>query len=268
MASHDSLIEAEDYLLTRMGKWFPGQRVVFRGADLHSELGAIDWVELFTFSVSGRRFTREQVRLFNALFIYSSFPDPRLWNNRVMALSGTARSTGSLALGAALAVSEAEIYGGGPTLRAHLLNLRLAEQIEQGEDLERLLRKELREHRVLPGFGRPLTGTDERVVHLLARIEALSTAQGRHLQLALAAERCLLKLRYRLKLNYAGLVAAVMADIGVTPRQFQLAGLLGFVAGMIPCYLEAQEKPEGAFFPLRCTRIAYEGCSRRTWSED
>ena len=49
--------------------------------------------------------------------ISSSYPDPRLWNNRVAAFAGTARSTGHLAVAGAMAVTEASIYGGQPILK-------------------------------------------------------------------------------------------------------------------------------------------------------
>ena len=43
----------------------------------------------------------------HALWVNTSYPDARIWNNRVAALAGSARSTGNLGVSAALAVSEA-----------------------------------------------------------------------------------------------------------------------------------------------------------------
>jgi hypothetical protein len=40
---------------------------------------------------------------------------------------------------------------------------------------------------------------------------------------------------------------------------------LSFSAGIIPCFIGAMEKPEGAFFPLSCRRIQYQGKPRRAW---
>ena len=47
----------------------------------------------------------------NVILTYSSFPDPRIWPNRVAALVGTVRSTVNLGISSATAVSEATIYG-------------------------------------------------------------------------------------------------------------------------------------------------------------
>ena len=104
-------------LVSNAGAFFPGERVVFRGHDLHASLKDMDWLELYLFGITGRRFTPQQMKVFHALWTYTSYPDARLWNNRVAALAGTTRSTGNLGISAAVAISEAHIYGGGVVLR-------------------------------------------------------------------------------------------------------------------------------------------------------
>ena len=59
---------------------------------------------------------------------------------------------------------------------------------------------------------------------------------------------------------------ALSADLGLSPEEHQLFLTLVFVAGMPPCYIDARDRPEGAFFPLRCDGIVYEGTApRRRW---
>src|SRR5690242_17882870 len=120
---------------SRMGRFFPGQRVVFRGADLHRDLKGIDWVELYLFGITGRRFTPEQVRLLHMIWVHTSYPDARIWNNRIVALAGTARSTFTLALPAGLAVSEAQIYGRGPGFEIMSFLIETHRRLEEGETL-------------------------------------------------------------------------------------------------------------------------------------
>ena len=105
-------------LKSRMGTFYPGSHVIYRGHDLHKDLKDMDWVELYVFGITGRRFTREQLRLLHSIWTYTSYPDVRLWNNRVAGLAGSSRSTGTLGLAAAVAVSEASIYGQGSCMRA------------------------------------------------------------------------------------------------------------------------------------------------------
>ena len=47
-------------LKTRMGAFFAGSRAVFRGHDLHADLRDMDWVELYLFGITGRRFSKER----------------------------------------------------------------------------------------------------------------------------------------------------------------------------------------------------------------
>jgi hypothetical protein len=83
-------------LITSAGAFFPGERAVFRGHDLHASLKHLDWLELYLFGITGRRFSPQQMKVLHAMWTYTSYPDARLWNNRVAALAGTARSSGNL----------------------------------------------------------------------------------------------------------------------------------------------------------------------------
>ena len=91
-------------LKSRMGTFVPGSHVIFRGKDLHADLKDMDWMALYVFGITGRRFSPEQLRLMHAIWSYTSYPDVRLWNNRVAALSGSSRSTGTLGVAAARAL--------------------------------------------------------------------------------------------------------------------------------------------------------------------
>ena len=68
------------------------------------------------------------------------------------------------------------------------------------------------------------------------------------------------------RLNYGGLAAALGADIGLNPREHYFGSMLAFVAGMVPCFLDADAKPESSLLPLRCSRLEYQGPPRRNWS--
>ncbi|MDT4330135.1 citryl-CoA lyase [Methylomonas sp. MED-D] len=252
-------------LKSRMGKFYPGSHVVFRGRDLLSELKDMDWLELYVFGITGRHFDPAQLKLLHAIWIYTSYPDVRLWNNRVAALAGSTRSTGTLGLAAALAVSEAEIYGGGIFVRSIDFFSRALRQLEQGGDLETCIREELTTHRGIGGYGRPLVNGDERIGPLLDLAKALGLDQGPYLKLALAVEQMLLNGRWRMKMNYAALVAALGSDLGMSARELYLFIFPVFLAGMPPGYIEASERPAGTLYPTPCDGIVYDGSPRRTW---
>ena len=252
-------------LKSRMGTFYPGSHVIFRGHDLHKDLKDMDWVELYVFGITGRRFTREQLRLLHSIWTYTSYPDVRLWNNRVAGLAGSSRSTGTLGLAAALAVSEASIYGGGIFTRVINFFIRTQRRLEDGGDLTDFIREELDAHRSIGGYGRPLINGDERIQPLLTLAQSLSLDQGPYLRLAFAVEKILLAGRWRMKMNYAGLAVALVADIGFSPRECYLFSLPTFLAGMMPCFIEASDRAEGTLYPLACSDILYEGQPPRNW---
>ena len=260
-------LRPEDFsgsLKTRMGAAFPGSRAVFRGHDLHAELKDMGWLELYVFGITGRRHTPAQARLLQAIWTYTSYPDARLWNNRVAALAGSARSTPALGLSAALAVSEAVIYGGQAGLRAFDFLLRAKQSVDRGQSLPATVEAERRTRRIY-GYGRPIDSTDERNAWMLALAEELALDKGPHLALAFEVEAVLLAGGRPLRMNYAALAAALLADLGFSQTEFQLFWAPVFLAGMPPCYLEAAERPEGLTFPLACVTIHYEGLPSRRW---
>lgn len=257
----------EDRWPTRLGAWFPGQRVVYRGRDLLGDLAGERWMTVLLYGITGRMPNAEQVTLFEGIWTISvSYPDPRLWNNRVAALGGSARSTGALAVAAAGAVSEATIYGHRPIVGAYDFLVRTRRALDQGADLDTLVYGHLRRCRSLPGYGRPVTRSDERIAPLLALARRLGYDQGAHVRLAFDVADALQRGRRRMYMNVAALAAALAADQGFSAREYYCYVLLSFSAGIVPCYLDALEKPEGAFFPLRCSRLQYEGPARRSWS--
>ena len=252
-------------LVTNAGAFFPGERAVFRGHDLHASLKDMDWLELYLFGITGRRFTPQQMKVLNAIWSYTSYPDARIWNNRVAALAGTARSTGNLGIAAALAVSEAQIYGGGAVLRTIDFLVRAKTRVKAGDDLAELVRAELVQQRGIGGYGRPIVSGDERIAPMMALVREQGLDGGEYLKLAFDVEKILLAGRWRLHMNYAALVAALGSDFGLSPREFYLFMIPVFLGGMPPCYLGAAKKPEGLLFPLPCRVMLYEGVPRRRW---
>ena len=255
-------------LKSRMGACFIGSHVIFRGKQLHTELADARWIDLYLFSVTGRRFPEPQLRLLESIWSYTSYPDARIWNNRVAALAGSSRSTGNLAISAALAVSEGAIFGRGIDIRASDFLFRTRAHLAAGGELGPWVRSELSERRSLAGYGRPISNRrDERLDPILSLARSLGLADGPHLALAHDIERFLLDSRLRMTMNYAGVAAGLTADLGLSPREHYLYLHPTFVAGMLPCYIEASERPAGTLFPLPCDGVGYDGAAKRAWKK-
>lgn len=263
-----SLLAAfEGPLKTTMGGCFPGERAVFRGHDLHAEFSHADWMDLYVFGITGRRHSAAQLKVLHAIWVNTSYPDPRLWNNRVAALAGSARSTGTLAMSAALATSEAAIYGRQIDIAIADFLVRAKVQAESGQSVQDIVGDELRVNRSIGGYGRPVakSAPDERNATIFALAEEHGCGNGSYLNLAKEVEAVLLAGRWRMRMNYAAAAAALVLDIGLSPREYYLYLLPAFLAGMSPCFIDAMNRPEQATFPLRCTSVVYEGAPRRNW---
>lgn len=266
-----TLLDYEDNWVTRIGKWFPGERVVIRGKDLHHDLKSLGWIELLLFAITGRAFTGAQVKLFEHMCTLSvSYPDPSIWPNRVAALAATARSTGLMGVGAAIAVQGARVFGGGPSITGMDMLIEMKRRVDEGAELAELVKRELEQRRGLPGFGRPVVRTDERLAPVMALARELGLADGPHLKLVLRVQEILNGLlgTWALQMNVSSLISALAADQGLSPRELYNFMIPAFSIGYVACFADAEQKPEGALFPLRCERIRYEGHSRRAWSAE
>lgn len=267
MKGPGELHEYMDNWHTRMGLVFGGERVVFRGRNLFEELGQIRWMELFLFGITGRRFSEKQILLFEGLWVLgNSYPDPRIWNNRVAALAGTARSTCTLALSAAISLSEATIYGRRPDIGAIDFLIRARKGMDSGEMLDDIIRRELDRYRGIPGYGRPIVRGDERIKPGCELAERLGYDHSPFYLLVFEIENVLLRNRYRFRMNAAALGAAMAADQGLSPLEYYRFLTPSFTAGILPCFIDTAEKGEGLFLPLPCDRIEYEGRPARKWA--
>ena len=267
MKGPEALFESENNLVTEMGAWFPGERVVFRGKDLHHDLADMSWMELYLYGITGRTFSEARIRVFNSIWVFTSYPDPRLWNNRVVGLAASARSTGILGLAAGIAISEASIYGARPEVQAHEFLLKAAAAGGEGIDVEQYVLSALKSRRGLPGFGRPIVRGDERLGPFLRCLSEAGARDGVYVTLAFLIDEILSRNKYPYSLNYAGLTAAVAADFGLTGFEYYLFCSLAFVGGMLPILKERSQTSEGAFIPIRCSDITTDSLLQRRWVE-
>lgn len=265
---------------TSMGAWFPGETVVLRGRDLFRDLRGWSWMELWLFGITGRRPTPGACRVYEAIWTYmASYPDPRLWNNRIGALAGTARSTTCLGVSAGIALSEATVYGLRPVYAIGCMLKEIQAQLDAGADLVDLLRARLerdvagtsgagraRQVARIPGYGRPIANHDERLAPMFSLLESEGLAEGPGVELVRAIERTLKgELGLDWTMNAAAFVCGFAADQGLTPAQTYQYMTLCFSAGILFCQLDAERQPEGAFFPLRCDQVVYTGPAPRRW---
>jgi hypothetical protein len=266
MKGSDLLKFYENNWETAMGACFPGeQRVVVRGVDLFDSFENSSWMEYLLFVVTGKRDER-LANLLESIWVYcTSFPDPRLWNNRVASLAATTRSTAALGVSAGIAVSEATLYGLKPIKGVSDFFLRVQKKLDEDVGLDFILEEEMKINRSIYGYGRPITDSDERIPPVVKMIRDSGYFGGNYLLLAFEIEKKLQK-KYKVQMNIAAVYGALLCDQKFTPMEAYYMATLSFSAGMFGSYIDGLEKPPGMFFPLQSSRINYEGVEQlRVW---
>jgi citrate synthase len=266
MPVHSKLEKFEDNWHPLVGGWVPNEKVILRGKDVFTELNNKPWMEYLLFAATGKE-SSKIARLLEAMWVIcTSFPDPRIWNNRVAALAGTARSTGALAAGAAVAVTEATVYGLKPIKGATDFFYRADAMLSEGQNLEQIVQAELKQFRSVYGYGRPITDADERVKPMMEFARSIDCGNGKFVKLAFEIGEYLSNSRLKHQINIAAVCAALLADEGLSPMDFYHMATLAFTAGAMPCYIDASNQQEGGFFPLRTSRLRYTGVEQvRHW---
>ncbi len=252
--------------VTSAGAAFPGERAVFRGRDIHAEvMHDTSWLQLQAYG-AGAELTTDQAALLDTFWVNTSYPDARVWNNRVASLAGSMRSTSALALSAAHAVSEASIFGRRIDWKAITFLQRVMDGVRAGQSIQECVDEHLRTQGKIAGYGRPLHNGDERIPAMMAEAEKYRLHDGAFVRLAFEIEEYLATTGKPLAINASALVCAFGLDFGMTPRQWTIMLYPVFLAGMTPCYLEAlEDKPIGAAFAARVDQVDYTGAAPRDW---
>jgi len=266
MSVHSKLEKFEDNWHPSVGGWIPNEKVILRGKDVFTELNDKPWMEYLLYAATGKE-SPKIARLMEAMWVIcTSFPDPRIWNNRISALAGTARSTGVLAAAGSLAVSEATVYGLKPIKGATDFFYRAEALLSEGGSLEQIVQAELKQFRSVYGYGRPIADADERVKPMMEFAHSIGCGNGKFVKLAFDIGEYLSNTRLKHQINIAAVCAALLADEGLSPMDFYHMATLAFTAGAMPCFIDASNQHEGGFFPLRTSRLSYAGVEEaRHW---
>jgi len=252
------------HIHTRAGGFFPGEGARVRGRPLHDHARNRGWFDLYLFALTGQQFSAAAIEMLEAIWTYTSYADPRIWNNRVATLAGSAHASPALAIGAAVAVSDAHLYGLGPVLEAYDFLSKHATADDAGLQAAAAAHRQ-GGHR-FGGYGRPIVAEDERIAPTLARARALGLADGIAITAAFRLERTLAAIGLPLQLNYGAIVAAFCVDLGLDRSACEAYVSTIFLGGMPAVWKEARDQPCGLSFPIPVHSIEYDGQMPREWA--
>jgi hypothetical protein len=227
-----------------------GQQAITHGRDLHRECLDRGFVHYFLFCVTGRPFAPAHARVLEELWVATGYADARIWCNRIAGYLGSARVDAGLAMSAALAASDSVGYG----FRA--MRLAFDVQAEIPEPLaprESWLARQLDARRVLPGYGRPIHGRDERIPVALKTLADAGLRAGPALARAFWLDRQL-RARKGIEMNIAGVWAAIGIDFSLSRREYEEFMLLMFTPGYAAVYADQRSRPPLTFLSGYQTR--------------
>ena len=247
---------------TSKGGWQVGSGIATHGYSLLDDIhGQCSVFQVIVLNVTGRLPERRLADFLEGLFICLSWPDARIWCNKIGAFSAMTRSTATAAVAAGGLAGNSTMYGPG-TVPAVDGFLRSAHQfvVKDGGSIEDFISKHgYRGGRLYaPGFSRPLARGDKRIERMRDYAAELGYETGTYETLAndIAAH---LGEREGEDLNLSGYFTAFMYD-----RGYSMQELMGITAwcistGVYAAYFEQISRPPEAFLSLRVSDINYTG---------
>ncbi len=228
-----------------------GKQVIVHGKDLHVDCLDMSFVQYLLFCVTGRRVSSAQARVLEGLWVGTGYPDPRIWCNRVAGYLGSARVDPGLAMSAALAASNSVEYGFLAQARAFELQSRIP---EPSSARQHWLDERLHAGAAFPGYGRPLTRSDERIAAALHVLVREGQEAGPALHRAFWLRKELLRER-QLDMNILAVWGAVALDFGLEKGQYEAFMTLMYYPGYAAVYCDQRGRPAMSFLAGYQTQV-------------
>ncbi|MFY0675691.1 MAG: hypothetical protein JXR18_00240 [Neptuniibacter sp.] len=262
----DFLDQQRGVVRSRTGGWFPGKGVFSHGYSMMDELvGEKSYFQVLILNATGKMVDKAMADWVEAIYICLSWPDPRIWCNQIGALGGTSKCSVVAATVAGTLASDSRTYGVRPLIDGVEFIQNAMHQKRQGLNVPSIVESECAKHAGKPyivGYARPIAKGDERLEAMERVSEALGFSEGKHLTLAYDIEQEL-RNRFDEGMNINGYMSAFLSDQGFTAQEvYQMFSLL-VMSGVTACYLDTLNRPTGAFLPLKCIDMDYQGKSPR-----
>ncbi|MFC3851378.1 hypothetical protein ACFOSD_06305 [Salinispirillum marinum] len=251
---------------SKKGAWRIGKQVISHGYDVMQDMvGKFSFMQVVVLNATGRLPTPALAQWFEACHVCLSWPDPRIWCNRIGALGGSARVSTVAATCAGVMAADSRVYGIKPMIEGVQMIQRAVQEIQQGTSVEDFVMRQVEQKGGRPhlmGYARPIVKGDERIDVMRKTEQALGFSPGLHMQTALHIERVLHE-RYDESMNINGHISAFVADQGFSPEDAYRIFSVQVFSGVTACYVDAADREAGTFAPLQVTDVKYQGKARR-----
>lgn len=248
-------------LLTHVGHVGPDHHR-FRGFDVGRELvGHESYWSVVSLAIGGPRIDAATSRLLDDLATSLVGPDPRIWPWKLCrVMSAYGRFSVGMA-GPLIMMSSGRV---GPAALAAVarffddLARELGTETADDEALDRALTRKLELTPRPPGFGTPFRNEDERNAPILALVRAHGREKGRYFSLVQRAAPLVLA-KTNIPMNAAALVSGICLDLGFTPEQIDVFGILLLVANTVANAFEGSREAPALLRRLPPEFVRYVG---------
>jgi len=257
-------------IFSKRGGWVIGKGVFNCGYDMmHDLVGKKSYMQVMILNATGRLPNRKLADWFEGAHICLSWPDPRIWCNQIGALSGTMQTSVVSAAVAGNLAADSKGYGQKTLADGVSFIQKALAAYTNGLSVAEIVSEECAKYGgkpIIMGYARPIAKGDERVEAMERVSKSLGYSIGPHLDLAYQIEQVLLD-KFNESMNINGYMSAFLSDQGLMPEEvYQICAVL-VNSGVTACYLDAYGRAGGAFMPLQCEDIEYQGKPARGLSE-
>jgi len=251
---------------SRRGGWVIGKGVFNCGYNMMNDLvGDASYMQVLVLNAIGRLPERRLADWIEAVYICLSWPDSRIWCNQIGALNGTMQTSVTSATVAGVLAADSRGYGSKPLIDGVTFIQNALIDFNKGLSVEQIVRNTCAKYGGKPsitGYARPLAKGDERIEAMERVTKNLGFSIDPHLKLAYQIE-AELQAKFSEDMNINGYVSAFLSDHDLTPMEIYQIFSIVVNSGVTACYMDTYDRPAGAFSPLQCEDIEYQGKAAR-----
>ncbi len=236
-----------------------GDAIYNHGYSMMDDLvGYKSFYQVLLLNITGRMPDKRLADWIEASCICLSWPDPRIWCNKIGTFAGSMRCSPVVGVSMGILASDSRMYAAGAVKPGASFIVQALKKNKNGRSVLDIIEDELQHKTAIMGFKRPLATGDERIPPLERTSKALGFGIGEHLELAYEIDNKL-QHHYKESMNVLGYCVAFLSDQGLTPDEIARTYSTWVHSGVHACYAEAYDNPPESFLPLRCNDIDYQG---------
>ncbi len=216
-------------------------------------------------NVTGKLPEKRLADVVEGLFVTVSWPDPRIWCNKIGVFNAMTRSSIVAAITSGGLAGDSRLYGPGSFVSVGpFFFFAYKHIVVDNESIESFIENFVYRNGGLyaPGFARPLAKGDERVPAMRRLVKELGYDIGPYSKMVIDMEDYLNK-KDGEGANLAGFLASFLKDQGFTLEEIIGVTALCVTGGIYATYFEYINQPPESFLPLRVEDIEYIGPTPR-----